>query len=117
MNCARGPAGHGRSPQLRHAMAADFALPVHGRDVAKRTLATDRVKPGSKMPGCDVIADFGEWYERKQQCHAPMAKFALDKCEETFRSCEWSSFGYWYKFHLRERGKPRTLEATGPHRS
>jgi hypothetical protein len=54
----------------------------------------------------DVIVDFWEWYRRRQagQCN-PLASYALDKCEETFRKCEWNTFGYWHAIYLRERPK------------
>jgi hypothetical protein len=32
----------------------------------------------------------------------PLANYALDKCEETFRKCEWNGFGRWYEIYLRE---------------
>jgi hypothetical protein len=52
----------------------------------------------------DVIVDFWEWYRRRQERQSnPLANYALDKCEETFRKCEWNSFGHWYEIYLRER--------------
>jgi hypothetical protein len=58
------------------------------------------------MPGYDVIIDFWEWYRRRQaRGHDAVADFALDKCEETFRQCEWDRFGYWYAIYRRERPK------------
>jgi hypothetical protein len=58
------------------------------------------------MPDYDVIIDFWEWYERrKARGHGALADLALDKCEETFRKCEWDSFGYWYAIYRRERPK------------
>ena len=54
----------------------------------------------------DVIVDFWEWYQRREASRRnPLANYALDKCEETFRKCEWNSFGYWYAIYLRERPK------------
>jgi hypothetical protein len=54
----------------------------------------------------DVIADFWEWYQRREaRRHNPLANYALDKCEETFRKCEWNRFGYWHSIYLRERTK------------
>jgi hypothetical protein len=54
----------------------------------------------------DVIVDFWEWYRRRQVRQSnPLANYALDKCEETFRKCEWSGFGYWYEIYLRARPK------------
>jgi hypothetical protein len=68
--------------------------------------------PGDrKMPGYDVIADFWEWYQRRQaREHDPIARLALDKCEESFRESQWDSFGYWYAIYLRER--PKTPNST-----
>ena len=38
----------------------------------------------------NVIVNFWEWYERHQECaHGPLARCALDKCEETFRRADW----------------------------
>jgi len=55
---------------------------------------------------CDVIADFWEWYERRYVGkHAPLARYALDRCEEAFRRCAWDSFGYWHAIYVRERRK------------
>jgi hypothetical protein len=52
----------------------------------------------------DVIVDFWEWYHRRQERQSnPLASYALDKCEEKFRKCEWNSFGHWYEIYLRER--------------
>jgi len=53
--------------------------------------------------GYDVVVDFWEWYRRREARHNPLASYALDKCEEAFRKCEWNSFGYWYAIYLRER--------------
>ena len=58
-----------------------------------------------KTHSYDVIADFWEWYARRAARHNPLASYALDKCEETFRKCEWKSFGYWYAIYRRERPK------------
>jgi hypothetical protein len=58
------------------------------------------------MSSYDVITNFWEWYQRRQaREHDPVARLALDKCEETFRECDWNSFGYWYAIYLRERPK------------
>ena len=51
----------------------------------------------------DVIVDFWEWYRRREARQNPVANYALDKCEETFRKCEWNNFGYWYEIYMRER--------------
>jgi hypothetical protein len=57
----------------------------------------------------NVIVDFWEWYRHRQERQSgPIANYALDKCEETFRRCEWTSFGRWYAIYLRER--PKTSE-------
>jgi hypothetical protein len=54
-----------------------------------------------KAHSCDVVADFWEWYQRRQ--HSPLAHYALDKCEETFMRCEWDKSGYWHTIYVRER--------------
>ena len=52
----------------------------------------------------NVIADFWEWYERRQQREkGPLAKYALDRCDETFRRCEWERFGYWFAIYRNNR--------------
>ena len=55
----------------------------------------------------DVIVDFWEWYRRREanRCN-PLESYALDRCEETFKRCEWNNFGYWYAIYLRERPRP-----------
>jgi hypothetical protein len=54
----------------------------------------------------DVIADFWDWYQlRHERDHGPLARHALDQCEETFQRCEWDKFAYWYAIYLRERPK------------
>jgi len=60
-----------------------------------------------KTQGYDVITDFWEWYQLREARRNPLANYALDKCEETFRKCEWKSFGYWYAIYRRERPKSR----------
>jgi len=60
------------------------------------------------MPTYDVVADFWDWYQRRRVRQAPVAALALDKCEETFRRCEWDSFDHWYRIYLRERSKVST---------
>jgi hypothetical protein len=54
----------------------------------------------------DVIIDFWEWYQAREggRCN-PLAGYALDKCEEAFRKCEWNRFGYWHAIYLRARPK------------
>jgi hypothetical protein len=45
-----------------------------------------------KIQGDDVIADFWEWYQhRYARDHAPLARYALDKCEEAYRTQNWNS--------------------------
>jgi hypothetical protein len=57
-----------------------------------------------KFHSYDVIADFWEWYQgRQERQFSPLARYALDQCEETFGKCEWEKFGYWHKIFLRER--------------
>jgi len=60
-------------------------------------------------PGYDVIADFWEWYRRREdrQC-GPIASHALNKCEEMFARGEWDSFGHWHAIYVRERRRERT---------
>jgi len=59
----------------------------------------------------DVIVDFWEWYRRREAGKSNrLASYALDKCEETFKKCEWNSFGYWHAIYLRERPKPSCSE-------
>ena len=39
--------------------------------------------------GPNAIVDFWEWHERRQQNKkSPLAKYALDRCNETFRRRE-----------------------------
>ena len=64
----------------------------------------------------DVVVDFWEWYRRREAGKSNrLASYALDKCEETFRKCEWKSFGYWYAIYRRERPKSqgRPLKPAG----
>ncbi len=57
----------------------------------------------------DVIVDFWEWYQRRQERrNDSIANFALDECEATFARGEWDAFGYWHSVYLRERFKHRT---------
>ena len=59
-----------------------------------------------KMQSYDVVADFWERYQRRhERAHGPIARLALDKCEETFMRREWDSFGYWHTIYHRERFK------------
>lgn len=52
----------------------------------------------------DGIVDFWDWYRRRKSGKSnPLASYALNKCEETFRKCDWNSFGYWHAIYLRER--------------
>lgn len=51
----------------------------------------------------DVVVDFWQWYRRREARLNPLATYALDKCEETFRKkCEWTIFAYWHAIYLRE---------------
>jgi len=65
-----------------------------------------------KTRSYDVIVDFWEWYRRREakQCN-PLAGFALDKCEEAYRECQWSSFGYWHAIYMRARRRPPMIPA------
>jgi hypothetical protein len=52
------------------------------------------------VQGPNVIADFWEWYERRQRKgRSPIARYALDRCDETFRRGEWERFGYWFTIY------------------
>ena len=52
----------------------------------------------------NVIANFWEWHRRQQErAHGPIARLALDKCEETFRCSDWDRFGFWFAVYRRER--------------
>jgi hypothetical protein len=53
----------------------------------------------------DVVVDFWDWYRRREERLNPLASYALDQCEETFRKCDWGSFAYWYEIYSRERPK------------
>jgi hypothetical protein len=47
-----------------------------------------------KTHGYDVIVDFWEWYQRRNDPkYDPLASLALDKCEESVMNREWDSFG------------------------
>jgi hypothetical protein len=61
-----------------------------------------------------VVANFWEWYQRRQQqeCN-PLAGYALDKCEEAFAHSEWDRFGYWFTIYCRKR--PRSPSANATH--
>jgi hypothetical protein len=66
------------------------------------------------MGGYDVVIDFWEWYQRREARLNPVASYALEQCEETFRKCDWSGFGYWHAIYLRERPKsPRSRANVG----
>ena len=50
------------------------------------------------------VANFWEWYQRRQKRgRGPMARYSLDKCEESYRRSDWESFGYWFEIYLREQ--------------
>ena len=52
----------------------------------------------------NVVANFWKWYQRRQEREPnPLARYALDKCEETFKRSEWDRFGYWFSIYRRER--------------
>lgn len=54
--------------------------------------------------GWNVIVDFWEWHERRQQREkSPLANYALDRCDETFRHGDWDRFGYWFSIYRKER--------------
>ena len=60
----------------------------------------------------NVVINFWEWYQRRQErAHGPLARCALDKCEETFRRSDWDSFGYWFAIYRRERPHPQNSDA------
>jgi hypothetical protein len=64
--------------------------------------------------GYDVVIDFWEWYQRREARLNPVASYALEQCEETFRKCDWNGFGYWHAIYLRERPKsPRSRPNVG----
>jgi hypothetical protein len=39
--------------------------------------------------GYNVVVDFWEWYRRREARLNPLASYALEQCEETFRKCDW----------------------------
>jgi hypothetical protein len=52
----------------------------------------------------NVVADFWEWCARRQEReHGPLARCALDKCEEMYRQSDWARFDYWFSIYRRER--------------
>ena len=60
----------------------------------------------------NVIANVWEWHRRHQdRAHAPIARLALDKCEETFKCSNWDRFGYWFAIYRRERPHPQNSDA------
>ncbi len=62
-----------------------------------------------------VITNFWEWYQRRQECGAsPLARYALDKCEEAYRRSEWDRFGYWFEIYRRERPRRPNFGAEHP---
>jgi len=65
--------------------------------------------------GPNVIANFWEWYERRQrQGQSALAHHALDRCDDAFRRSEWERFGYWFSIYRNNRpaatGGPRKTE-------
>ena len=62
------------------------------------------------MGGNKVVIDFWEARERRQAGqHGPVAKHALDKCEETFMRGEWKMFGFWHAVFTRERARSQFM--------
>jgi hypothetical protein len=58
----------------------------------------------------NVVANFWEWYQRRQaRAHSPLARFAIDKCEETYSCSDWDGFDYWFSIYRRERYTPKIL--------
>ena len=58
------------------------------------------------MHGPVEVADFRKWHlQRQKRGHSPLARYALDKCEEAYRHSEWDRFGYWFEIYRRERPK------------
>jgi hypothetical protein len=56
--------------------------------------------------GFDVVADFWEWYRRREnRRYNAVESYALDRCEEAFQRSQWDRFGYWHAIYLRERHK------------
>jgi hypothetical protein len=52
----------------------------------------------------NTVANFREWQTRLQERrHGPLARYALDRCEEAYRRSEWATFGYWFEIYRRER--------------
>ena len=41
--------------------------------------------------GYDVVVDFWEWYRRRDARLNLLASYALEKCEETLRKCDWDT--------------------------
>jgi hypothetical protein len=61
------------------------------------------------MGDTDVVVDFWEAYERQHaHKHGPLAKHALDKCEETFLRGEWERFSFWHAIYARERARSQS---------
>jgi hypothetical protein len=60
----------------------------------------------------NVIVNFWEWYERYQErAHGPLARCALDECEESFRRSDWDKFDYWFSIYRRVRPRTPNLNA------
>jgi hypothetical protein len=60
--------------------------------------------------GFDVVADFWEWYQRREKRrYNAIESYALDRCEEAFQWSQWDRFGYWHAIYLRERHKARSF--------
>jgi hypothetical protein len=88
------PAWFGRVPQTASS-AWEFGVPAEWR--------RSRLMVGISHD-YDPIVDFWQWYRRREEQRlGPLADYALDKCEETFKRCEWTSFGHWHAIYLRQR--------------
>jgi hypothetical protein len=68
------------------------------------------------MSGNDVVVDFWEAHERQQtHKHGPLAKHALNKCEEKFMRSEWERLGFWHAIYAGERARSQsTARFRGP---
>jgi hypothetical protein len=65
-----------------------------------------------RTQSCDIATDFEEWYERRYaRQHELLARYALDRCEETFTRRAWASFAYWHAIYVRERRKAPNFAA------
>ncbi len=61
-----------------------------------------------KFENSDVITNLWDWHERRcSRASAPLAAYALDRCEELFAARAWKGFGYWDTIYVRERQEAR----------